>query len=196
MQIQVFSIPMEGDEEATQQLNLFLRTHKVLSIEKAPVIAAGRQYWSVCVEFLPRRIGFQSASAVSNNTGAEKQKIDYRQVLNPAEFARFSKLRQLRKQLAEREDMPVYTVFTNAQLAELARKVPKSKASLAEIDGLGDARLERYADALLDLLGKFATVQAMPVTDSPLAPGMESLPAAVGENCSLPQAELVSSGVS
>jgi hypothetical protein len=44
MQIQVFSIPMEGDEEATQQLNLFLRTHKVLSIDKAPVIAAGRQY--------------------------------------------------------------------------------------------------------------------------------------------------------
>ena len=32
MQIQVFSIPMEGDEDAVAQLNLFLRTHKVLCI--------------------------------------------------------------------------------------------------------------------------------------------------------------------
>lgn len=42
MQIQVFSIPMEGDEDAVAQLNLFLRTHKVLCIEKAPVLAQGR----------------------------------------------------------------------------------------------------------------------------------------------------------
>lgn len=39
MQIQVFSIPMEGDEEATEQLNRFLRTHKVLCFEKAPIHA-------------------------------------------------------------------------------------------------------------------------------------------------------------
>lgn len=55
MQIQVFSISMEADPEATEQLNSFLRSLHVLSIEKAALAAGGRQHWSVCVEDLPRR---------------------------------------------------------------------------------------------------------------------------------------------
>jgi len=52
MQIEALSIPLEGDEEATEQLNRFLRTPNVLSLEKAAVVAQGRWSWSVCVEFL------------------------------------------------------------------------------------------------------------------------------------------------
>jgi len=50
MQIQVFSIPMEGDEEATAQLNLFLRTHKALCIASAAVTERGCSYLSAYVE--------------------------------------------------------------------------------------------------------------------------------------------------
>ena len=111
MQIQVFSIPMEGDEEATEQLNRFLRTHKVLCIEKAPVVAQGRQYWSVCVEFLPRRPGASPSTTAGSSSTSDKPKIDYREVLTKPEFQRFSSLRQLRKQLADREAVPVYALF-------------------------------------------------------------------------------------
>ncbi len=159
MQIEVFSIPMEGDNEATEQLNRFLRAHKVLCIEKAPVVANGRQYWSVCVEFLPRRPGAAPANpAAAGNF--EKTKVDYRQVLTSAEFSRFSKLRQLRKRLADSESQPLYALFTNAQLAEMAQKVPKSKAALSTVAGVGEAKLERYADALLGLLSSMAGPEA------------------------------------
>ncbi len=99
MQIQVFSIPMEGDEEATEQLNRFLRTHKVLCIEKAAVVAQGRQYWSVCVEFLPRRAGAAFGAGTGAGVGpasvSDKPKVDYRELLTQPEFQRFSSLRQL-----------------------------------------------------------------------------------------------------
>jgi superfamily II DNA helicase RecQ len=181
MQIQVFSIPMEGDEEATAQLNLFLRTHKVLCIEKAPVIAQGRQYWSVCVEFLPRRPGSAPATASGSANTPDKPKIDYRQILTPPEFSRFSKLRQLRKQLADSEAVPVYALFTNAQLADMARKVPKSKAALGEVEGLGEAKIGRYADVLLGLLTSLPAPEA-PVTE----------PTTAAE----PKGELVAAGAS
>lgn len=162
MQIQVFSIPMEGDEEAVAQLNLFLRTHKVLCIEKAPVLAQGRQYWSVCVEYLQRRTELESTRNGSGGSAGEKPKADYRQLLSTAEFARFSKLRQLRKQLADSESVPVYALFTNAQLAELARRVPKSKAALAEVDGIGEAKIQRYGTVLLGILGSMPDPEPVP----------------------------------
>jgi len=37
----------------------------------------------------------------------------YREVLSPEDFALFVKLRDWRKQAAEKEAVPVYTIFTN-----------------------------------------------------------------------------------
>jgi hypothetical protein len=38
MQIRVFAIPMDGDPEATAELNIFLRSQKVLCVEKSAVV--------------------------------------------------------------------------------------------------------------------------------------------------------------
>jgi len=154
MQIQVFSIPMEGDPEATEQLNTFLRSQKVLSIEKAAVAAGGRQYWSVCVEYLPRRGAEGPAARSGSKDSAEKSRIDYRELLTAPQFARFSKLRVLRKEVADSEGVPVYTLFTNAQLAELATNVPRTKDALASIEGIGEAKVKKYGDLLLELMSR------------------------------------------
>jgi len=74
MQIQVFSIPMEGDEDAVAQLNLFLRTHKVLCIEKAPVLAQGRSTGLILkIPSFSRRFGLDPlasrASGASQSRG-------------------------------------------------------------------------------------------------------------------------------
>jgi len=150
MQIQVFSVPMEGDEEAVAAVNRFLRAHKVLSIEKVAVQQAGRQFWSLCLEYLPK-----APAAADRTHGApatDRPRTDYRETLSAPQFQRFSKLRELRKQLADSEGLPVYTLFTNAQLAELACKVPRDRTALASIDGLGTAKVDRYGEPLLALL--------------------------------------------
>ena len=61
-------------------------------------------------------------------------------------------MRALRKQLAEAEGVPVYTILTNAQLADLARTVPQTKTTLGAMEGLGPAKLDRYGEPLLALL--------------------------------------------
>lgn len=55
MQIRICALPMEGDELATEECNKFLRGQRVLSVQKTAVVDGGRHYWSVCVEYLPRR---------------------------------------------------------------------------------------------------------------------------------------------
>ena len=41
-------------------------------------------------------------------------------------------------------------IFSNEQLAEMVRKKAGTRAALKEIEGVGDARLEKYGAALLE----------------------------------------------
>jgi superfamily II DNA helicase RecQ len=75
--------------------------------------------------------------------------VDYREVLNPEQFEVFSKLRELRKQIAEKESIPVYAVFTNEQLAAMVQTQADSKTKLKAIEGVGDARIDKYGEEFL-----------------------------------------------
>lgn len=79
-------------------------------------------------------------------------KTDYREKLDPDTFARFARLRQARKRWAEEAGVPVYAIFTNAQLAAVAQARPDSLTALQEIDGIGAAKASSYGERVLALL--------------------------------------------
>ena len=47
---------------------------------------------------------------------------------------------------------PAYTVATDATLREILRRMPRTKAEVIEIRGVGRAFSEKHADSLLELL--------------------------------------------
>ena len=77
--------------------------------------------------------GFESPFSGSESTGL-------REVLPAAEFAVFARLRQWRKETAKEEAVPVYMVFTNEQLAQMASRRASSRAELEQIAGVGNAQ--------------------------------------------------------
>lgn len=62
----------------------------------------------------------------------------------------FEKLRVWRREIAGTK--PAFTVFNDATLMELCRQKPRSETQLAKIPGVGPAKLEKYAEALLDII--------------------------------------------
>lgn len=90
------------------------------------------------------------------NEGKRRPTLDYRELLSADEFQIFVRLRTLRKERAERDGVPVYSVFTNEQLAAMARGKVRSAAELARLSGVGKARIERYGPEFLALLGDVA----------------------------------------
>ena len=74
------------------------------------------------------------------------------EVLPAAEFAVFAKLRALRKELSEPEGLPAFALFTNEQLADMVRHRVSSHEDLKGINGVGQARVEKYGDAFLRIL--------------------------------------------
>ena len=138
-----------------EELNRFLGGHRVIGVEKHLVTTGGAgPVWVFCVEYLsgqaPVGKGYGSSAA---------SKIDYREVLSPEDFAVFSRLREVRKALGERDGVPPYAIFTNEQLAGIVRQRVMDKAGLGKIDGVGAARLEKYGGAVLEALAAVQTTE-------------------------------------
>jgi ATP-dependent DNA helicase RecQ len=68
----------------------------------------------------------------------------------------FEALRRLRKEIADRDAVPPFVVFTDAALAEMSAEKPRDEASFLEINGVGQVKLERYGREFLDLIRSFA----------------------------------------
>jgi len=66
--------------------------------------------------------------------------------------ALFTKLRGLRKNIADSEDIAPFIVFNDATLSELARIQPRTSAQMLEISGIGDVKLSRYGQAFMEVI--------------------------------------------
>jgi len=144
MQLKLFIVPVKNLSVPEGEMNAFLRSHRVLAVRKEFVCDGENSFWTFCVEYL------ESAPAGIAPPGSKLPKVDYKEVLKPEEFEVFSRLRDWRKGVAEQESVPVYVVFTNEQLAEMVRRRVSTKSALKEIEGVGDARMEKYGDAVLE----------------------------------------------
>lgn len=149
MRMHFFRIPMLDPGDAAGELNRFLASHRVVSVDREWVADGTNSAWAVCVTY----VGTGPADAASGPKGG---RIDYREVLSSAEFAVFAQLRALRKTLAEGEGVPVYAVFTNEQLAAMVTRRAATAADIAAIPGVGEARLKKYGEALLSVLQQAA----------------------------------------
>ncbi len=136
------SIPATGDLDAEEELNRFLRSHRVVSVQKELVAESATACWCFCIEYLP-------GGKPGGDGGKGRSRIDYKDVLSEADFAVFARLREERKRLAANEAVPVYAVCTNEQLAEMARSRATTIAALKTIEGFGDAKADKYGESLL-----------------------------------------------
>jgi ATP-dependent DNA helicase RecQ len=64
----------------------------------------------------------------------------------------FAALRAKRRELAAAASVPPYVIFHDATLREMAALRPGSLAAMAEVPGVGAAKLERYGAAFLDVI--------------------------------------------
>ena len=67
----------------------------------------------------------------------------------------FEKLRTLRLKLANELEMPAYIVFSDASLEDMEYKKPRTRAEFAAISGVGEVKLEKYADDFLKVINRY-----------------------------------------
>ena len=66
----------------------------------------------------------------------------------------YDELRLWRGRKAKQDGLPPYLILNNRELADLAGKRPKSLSELREIDGVGEAKANRWGQEMLLVLSK------------------------------------------
>lgn len=145
MQLKIFTIPINYGDDMEQELNRFLRSHKILEVDRQIVVLDRSAYWTFAVSYLP------TAANKSPSAAGKSARVDYKKVLDPASFERFNTYRNIRKKVAQAEGIPVYTIFTNHELAEMAKiSRPITLDDLKKIPGIGHRKVEKYASYFTD----------------------------------------------
>ena len=136
MQIRIFTIPLLHNEPFVEEMNVFLRSKKVLDI-KEELHETG--YWSFVVRY------------TDDVTVGERErvKVDYRKLLDDVSFERFSQFRKIRKEVADADAVPPFAVFTDHELSEMAKIHTLTVEGMKTINGLGEKKIEKYAKHFL-----------------------------------------------
>lgn len=72
----------------------------------------------------------------------------------------FARLRFLRKQIADKENIPPYIVFNDATLQEMAQYMPTSNIEMLQINGVGSIKLERFGQPFMALIQEHKVILA------------------------------------
>jgi ATP-dependent DNA helicase RecQ len=81
-----------------------------------------------------------------------KASADAPSVVGSADAPLYEKLRALRGEIARQSGLPAYCVFADKTLAELAVRRPQSIDAMANVRGIGPAKLEKYGPQFLTLI--------------------------------------------
>ncbi|MFG2874147.1 DNA helicase RecQ [Streptomyces sp. NPDC048337] len=91
----------------------------------------------------------------------------------------FEALRAWRAATAREQGVPAYVVFHDATLREIATSLPTTAEELATVGGVGEAKLTKYAEGVLDTLAESGAAEAAPSAPAAPAPApAASVPAA------------------
>ncbi|GHT84312.1 hypothetical protein FACS18947_1590 [Bacteroidia bacterium] len=142
MQFKLFTVPTTDDGSYLEELNKFLRSHKVLEVEQQLVNVKNGSQWHFCVKYL--------ANAPVENKPQNTAKVDYKEILDEKTFAVFSLLREIRKKIAGEDSLPVYAVFSNEELAGIAALSEITTESIKKVNGIGDKKAERFGKRLVE----------------------------------------------
>ncbi|MEV6241384.1 DNA helicase RecQ [Lentzea sp. NPDC051838] len=103
----------------------------------------------------------RSTTRAAASTAAAKQKVD----LTPEATPLFETLREWRAQQAREQGVPAYVIFHDATLKSIAASRPASMAALGAVSGVGQAKLTKYGDQILEVVaGNAPTATAPPTT--------------------------------
>ncbi len=142
MAFRIITVPFDNEREVfpDNELNNFLLDKKVRSYRVEFFIHAGRPYWSVFLEY--EEIEDRSVEKLTQSLN-ERQKLI------------FERLKDWRKEKGKEVGMPVYIIFSNGQLVELAKRLPQTYEAMKSINGIGDKKVKSFGKEVMDILRTF-----------------------------------------
>lgn len=119
---------------------LTLNSYVFVTDSEYPVIKLGKKANDVL--FHGEKLIMKMAREVEKPVKSEKKLADVDEGL-------FRRLKELRTEIAKREKVPAFIVFSDAALIDMCRKKPKCDFDFLDVSGVGQAKLRRYGSEFI-----------------------------------------------
>jgi ATP-dependent DNA helicase RecQ len=103
------------------------------------------------------RVAMRKATEAPARAARKKRKGEAAAELSPHDRPLFEALRAWRASEAKAQHVPPYVIFQDRTLAEIAAARPGTRAALVRLNGVGESKLARYGESVLQVVGGFET---------------------------------------
>lgn len=150
-----YGVGINQDKNYWQNLitQLLIKGFLYESNEEFPVLKLNEE--SRLILFKNKKIIFQKVKERAKAVTIAEIETDYFTPDIEANEELFAELKTLRREIAERENVPPYVIFSDATLLELSSYLPHSKEELNQISGFGVFKIEKYGDIFLPTIIEF-----------------------------------------
>ena len=145
-----FKIPVSNSNSIETELNNFCSTHSINHVERHFVPDGENSFWAIAVTYTD-----QEGKEIQKEKRSKR--VDYKEVLSPDDFIIYANLRDLRAKIAEEEGIPLYAIFSNEQISEMAVKKITTKTALMKVDKVGKGRADKYGAAFIKIVKQAKT---------------------------------------
>jgi len=141
MPYEIITIPFNAATRCfhADELNRFCMNKNVINTEIEFFCDDRQQYWTAFVEY----------ENILEDSGDETRG------LTDAGRLCYERLRDWRKETAEREGIPPYVIARNSHLSEIVKREIKTFEALKQINGFGGKKTEKYGKSITDIVNAF-----------------------------------------
>ncbi|MBU4338584.1 DNA helicase RecQ [Patescibacteria group bacterium] len=149
--ISVFGIVSDFTEDEMKNIMRSLVILNLLQVSegKYPTLSVTNKG----IKFLKQKGSLEISKAKEDSRdlyeNVSRQEIEYDRGL-------FEKLRALRKQIADKQGIPPFMIFSDVSLQEMAHYFPNDKNNFSRIEGVGSRKLESFGGVFLEVINNYA----------------------------------------
>lgn len=142
--LSTYGIMSECSEKLCREIINYLiqNGYVTLTDSEYPVLMLNRKSREVLYEHKHLEIKILKENPTENSTAT----------VSSEDSELFTKLRELRKKIADIESVPAYIVFSDAALRDMCVKKPKTRDDFLKVSGVGYMKLEKYGDRFLKVI--------------------------------------------
>ncbi len=89
---------------------------------------------------------------ISNNNAGVEMKLNKEKVYVKIDNDLLNKLKETRLEIAQKDGVPAFVVFSDSTLIDMCSKHPKTNEEMLEVSGVGEFKLQKYGKQFLDVL--------------------------------------------
>lgn len=128
---------------------LTLKEYLILTNDEYPILKLSDQSEEILLreEPLIMKIAEEREKEARKGKKSRKSNTDG---MNAADDELFERLRMLRMEIAKREKVPPYIVFSDKTLVQMCILKPKTKKEMLEVSGVGEAKYQKYGERFIE----------------------------------------------